>query len=94
MTSDVLGAFLTYLPTYPNQILYCLSLFSKIRCNTYLTTYLPINLMSYVNDPNEKNKTSNFIFLEMAEHILLKQLDRFQTSIVTVISITSLSTIR
>ena len=31
MTSDVLGVFLTYLPTYPNQILYYLSLFSKIR---------------------------------------------------------------
>ena len=31
MTSDVLGVFLTYLTTYPNQILYCISLFSKIR---------------------------------------------------------------
>ena len=38
MTSDVLGAFLTYLHTYPNQILYFISLFSKIR---YTLTYLP-----------------------------------------------------
>ena len=43
--------------------------------------------------PMIKNKKSNFNFLETAEHILLTQPDRFQTSIVTVISITSLSTI-
>ena len=40
MTSDVFGAFLTYLSTYPNQILYYISLCSKIRCSlTYLSTY-------------------------------------------------------
>ena len=39
MTSDFLGVFLTYLPTYPNQMIYYISLFSKIRCNlTYLRT--------------------------------------------------------
>ena len=32
-------------PTYPNQILYYISLFSKIRCSL---TYLPKNLTSYV----------------------------------------------
>ena len=43
MTSDVFGAFLIHLPTYPNQILYYISLFSKIRCSlTYLLTYLKI----------------------------------------------------
>ena len=36
------------LPTYPNQILYYISLCSKIRCSL---TYLPKNLTSYVNDP-------------------------------------------
>ena len=40
MTSDVFGLFLTCLPTYPNQILYYISLFSKIRCSLiYLLTY-------------------------------------------------------
>ena len=43
MTSDDLWAFLTYLLTYPNQILYYISLFSKIRFSiTYLPTYLEI----------------------------------------------------
>ena len=35
MTSDVLGYFW---PTYPNQTIYYISLFSKIRCSL---TYLP-----------------------------------------------------
>ena len=55
MTSDVFWAFLTYLPsTYPNQILYYISLFSKIRCSL---TYLPKNLTSYVNSPLGINST-------------------------------------
>ena len=48
-TSDVrciLGIF--DLPAYPNQILYYISLFSKIRCSL---TYLPKNLTLYVNAP-------------------------------------------
>ena len=48
MMSDVFWAFLTYLPTYPNQILYHISLFIKIRC---ILTYLPKNLTSFVNAP-------------------------------------------
>ena len=48
MTSDVFWTFLTYLPTYPNQILYYISLFSKIR---FSLTYLPKYLTSYVNAP-------------------------------------------
>ena len=48
MTSDVFGIFLTYLPTYPNQILYYVRLFSKIR---FSLTYLLKNLTSYVNAP-------------------------------------------
>ena len=36
------------LPTYPNQILYYISLCSKIR---WCLTYLPKNLTSYVNAP-------------------------------------------
>ena len=39
-----LGSF--DLPTYPNQILYYISLFSKIRWS-----YLPKNLTSYMNAP-------------------------------------------
>ena len=35
ITSDVLGAFLTYLLTHPNQMLYYISLFSSL---TYLPT--------------------------------------------------------
>ena len=43
MTSDVFWVFLIYLSTYPNQILYYMSLFSKIICSlTYLLTYLKI----------------------------------------------------
>ena len=38
MTSDVFRSFLTYLPKYPHQILYYISLFSKIR---WSLTYLP-----------------------------------------------------
>ena len=38
MTSDVFGAFLTYLLTYPNQMVYYIGLFSKIRSSL---TYLP-----------------------------------------------------
>ena len=38
MTSDVFRAFMTYLPTYLHQILYYISLFSKIRWGL---TYLP-----------------------------------------------------
>ena len=37
------------LPTYPNQILYYISLFSKIHFS--LTYILPINMTSYVNAP-------------------------------------------
>ena len=48
MTSDVSGVFLTN----PNKILYCISLFSKIR---YSLTYLPQNLTSYVNAPYLQN---------------------------------------
>ena len=48
MTSDDYWVFLTYLPTYPNQILYYTNIFSKIRCSL---TYLPKNLTSYVNSP-------------------------------------------
>ena len=48
MTSDFLGNF--WPTTYPNQILYYISLSSKIRCSlTYLPKYLPKNLTSYVN---------------------------------------------
>ena len=36
------------LPIYPNQILYYISLCSKIRCSL---TYLPKNLTSYMNAP-------------------------------------------
>mgnify|MGYP001218508863 CR=1 FL=1 len=47
MTSDVFGAFLTYLPTLiSNQILYYINLCSKIRCSL---TYLPKNLNLHVN---------------------------------------------
>ena len=49
MTSDVFWVLLTYLPTYPNQILYYINLFSKIRCKP---TYLPKNMTSYVNVPS------------------------------------------
>ena len=43
MTSDIFD-----LPTYPNQMFYYISLFSKIRCSL---TYLPKYLTSYVNAP-------------------------------------------
>ena len=36
MTSDILEIFLTNLNTYPNQILYYISLFIEIRLPTYL----------------------------------------------------------
>ena len=45
MTSDVFGYFW---PTYPNQILYYISLFS-IKSDDAWLTYLPKNLTSYVN---------------------------------------------
>ena len=38
MTSDDFGSFFIYLPTYPKQIIYYMSLFSKIRRSL---TYLP-----------------------------------------------------
>ena len=51
-TSDIFWAFLTYLPTYHYHILYNVSLPSKIRYSlTFLLTYLPKNLTSYVNAP-------------------------------------------
>ena len=40
------------LPTYPNPMLYYISLFSKIRCTL---TYPPKNLTSCVNAPKGKN---------------------------------------
>ena len=56
----ILGAF-TYdvryflgifdLPTYPNQMFYYISLFSKIRCSLNYLPSLPKNLTSYVNAP-------------------------------------------
>ena len=42
------------LPTYPNQILYYISLFNKIR---FSLTYLPKILTSYVNNSLEKKKS-------------------------------------
>ena len=46
MTSEGFGVFI---PTYPNHILYYISLFCQIRCSlTYLSTYLPKNLASYI----------------------------------------------
>ena len=43
------------LPTYPNQILYYISPFRKIRCKIRCSlTYLPKNLTSYVNVPKSK----------------------------------------
>ena len=45
MTSDVFWVFLTYLPTYPNQMVYYISLFSKIRCSL---TYLPTQISDVI----------------------------------------------
>jgi hypothetical protein len=39
------------LPTYPNQILYYISIFSKIRCSLTYLPYLLKNLTSHVNAP-------------------------------------------
>ena len=49
MTSDILEIFLTNLNTYPNQILYYISLFIEIRLPTYLKIWRHMWMLPYKN---------------------------------------------
>ena len=75
MTLDDFGSSLTYIPSHPNQILYYISLFDKIRLNL---TYLPTLKSDVIcgcslkkkyppNDHHEPQSGPN-VFLSMENH--------------------------